>query len=65
MIGHDDRTSQQYILSYFVLLVNKFCPVKFVKKMSDQKEDLKGHVECFHSRDQESVFEPKQKKMFA
>ena len=47
MVGHDDRTSHQHILSYLLqgvvgqhIMSGPFC------KMSDQKEDLKGRLSC-------------------
>ena len=38
MIGHDDRTSHQHILSYLQGVV--------ICKMYDEKGDLKGHMSC-------------------
>lgn len=47
MVGQDDRTSHQQILSYLLqgvvcqhIMSGPFC------KISDQKEDLKGRLSC-------------------
>ena len=47
MIGHDDRTSHQHILSYLLQGVVSQCFMSGpICQMSDQKEDLKGHMSC-------------------
>ena len=47
MIGHDDRTSHQHILSYLLQGVVSQCFMSGpICQMSDQKEDFKGHMSC-------------------
>ena len=47
MIGHDDRTSHQHILSYLLQGVVSQCFMSGpICQMSDQKEDLRGHMSC-------------------
>ena len=47
MVGHDERTSHQHILSYPLQgVVSQYIMPGPICKMSDQKELLKGHATC-------------------
>ena len=47
MIGHDDRTSHQHILTYLHQeVVSQSIMAGPICKLSDQVKDLKGHMSC-------------------